>query len=186
MTRTKYKKSLCESGKTMRKLITKFSLYYKLTSLWESGELKSATLIGMFRCCVLQEGIRGPLTGVKPVPPPMRDSKLNIIPCEGVVMEIPGISWFFDAMVAATLRLLGLGGFGCITTAWLNIIWKRKLLYEKIWYSKKYFEKMLCDKLLTHVSQCFQFTFFVGEGNKNISLFIGSMTSVLTLSSVLS
>lgn len=81
----------------------------------------SATLIGKFLCCILQFGIRGAFTGVRPVPPPMRDSKLKIMPVEGVEIGIPAISLILvKGAVEATLRLLGREGFE-IGTVELNI-----------------------------------------------------------------
>lgn len=63
---------------------------YKLTSLGgplASGELRSTA--GKFLCWVLQDGTKGAETGVKPVPPSIKLSKLNGIPVDGVEMGIP-------------------------------------------------------------------------------------------------
>lgn len=46
----------------------------------------------MFLCCVEHDGIRGVETGVRPVPPSIRDSKLNGMPLVGVVIGIPATS----------------------------------------------------------------------------------------------
>lgn len=101
-------------NETTRRIRKTIAHYYKLTNLggiWESGELKSATLTGMLRCCVLQDGISGVLTGVRPVPPPIRDSKLKMRPREGVLMGMPtSLSLVEGGWVTATLRLFGLGG----------------------------------------------------------------------------
>lgn len=113
-------------------------------------------LVGAFLCCVLQEGTRGALTGVSPVPPPIMDSKLKIMPVEGVLIGIPAISkgfWCLEEDVVTvlfdvTFRELGLGGLE-MGRAELSI------------------------------------TFLAGEGETKMSS-IGSMTSVLTLSLLLS
>lgn len=66
---------------------------HKLTSFggFASGELRS-TADRLFLCCVEHDGIRGVETGVRPVPPSIRDSKLNGIPLVGVVIGIPATS----------------------------------------------------------------------------------------------
>lgn len=102
------------------------TLSYKLTSFGGpqlSGEM-SAIVTGTLRCCVLQEGMRGVETGVKPVPPTMSESKLNCIPVDGVVIGTPAISialFLLMGAVAATLRELGRLGFE-IGTAELSMI----------------------------------------------------------------
>lgn len=60
-----------------------------------SGELMSALMAGKLRCWVLQEGIRGAETGVRPVPPTINESKLNWMPVDGVLMLIPASSETF-------------------------------------------------------------------------------------------
>jgi hypothetical protein len=70
-----------------------WSWRHKLTSFggFASGELRS-TAERLFLCCVEHDGIRGVETGVRPVPPSIKDSKLNGIPLVGVVIGIPATS----------------------------------------------------------------------------------------------
>lgn len=90
-----------------------------------SGEVTSTTLLtGIFRCCVLHDGTNGAETGVNPVPPTINESKLNCMPVDGVVIEIPAISctlFFVRGAVAATLREFGLLGFEIGTVVELSI-----------------------------------------------------------------
>lgn len=62
---------------------------YKLTNL--EGSLVGVTSSKGCLFCEEQLGTRGPETGVRPVPPSMRESKLNI-PVDGVCMATPLIS----------------------------------------------------------------------------------------------
>lgn len=89
---------------------------YSMTSSWRhkltsfgglaSGELRS-TAERLFLCCVEQDGIRGVETGVKPVPPSIRESKLNGIPLVGVVIGIPATSndGFMNEGVSTVLKV---------------------------------------------------------------------------------
>jgi hypothetical protein len=103
------------------------SFFYKLTSFGgphASGDVISAALVGIFLCCVLHEGTKGAETGVSPVPPTINESKLNWIPVDGVVIEIPAMSvtLLFLPMGAVdiTFKKFGLLGFE-IGTVELNI-----------------------------------------------------------------
>jgi hypothetical protein len=73
---------------------------------------------------VLHEGTKGAETGVSPVPPTINESKLNWIPVDGVVIEIPAMSvtLLFLPMGAVdiTFKKFGLLGFE-IGTVELNI-----------------------------------------------------------------
>lgn len=66
---------------------------HKLTSFGglASGELRS-TAERLFLCWLEHEGMSGVETGVSPVPPSIRESKLNGIPLEGVVIGTPATS----------------------------------------------------------------------------------------------
>lgn len=79
---------------------------HKLTSLgFASGELRS-TADRLLLCCVEHDGIKGVVTGVRPVPPSMRESKLNGIPLVGVVIGIPvtSIELFIKDGVSTVLK----------------------------------------------------------------------------------
>lgn len=98
-------------------------MFYKLTNFGgphESGDVISALDTDGNRICVLHVGARGPDTGVRPVPPTIRDSKLNWIPVEGVEMEIPGKSAAVFADWTSNVR--GLGGLDNVDIVWLNMI----------------------------------------------------------------
>ena len=85
---------------------------HKLTSLggFASGELRS-TAERLFLCCEEQDGISGVETGVRPVPPSMRESKLKGIPLEGVVIGIPATS-LVDFMKEGVSTVLNCRGSG--------------------------------------------------------------------------
>lgn len=87
-----------------------FHLFQRLTSFGgpqASGETISTILTGMFRCCILHEGTRGVETGVSPVPPPISESKLNVIPVEGVEIGIPMTSQTVLGIEATTFSEFG-------------------------------------------------------------------------------
>lgn len=60
----------------------------------------------MLLCCVEHDGIKGVETGVRPVPPSIKDSKLNGIPLVGVVigMAATSIDGFMKAGVSTVLK----------------------------------------------------------------------------------
>lgn len=66
--------------------------------------------------------MRGADTGVKPVPPTMRESKLNCIPVEGVVIDMPAISDRLFFTLLHTFNELGLLGLINGVAVELNII----------------------------------------------------------------
>lgn len=104
-------------------MVIPFKRFQRLTSFGgpqASGETKSTILTGMFRCCVLHDGIRGVETGVKPVPPPIRESKLKVMPVEGVEIGIPMISDTFLGVEEITFSEFGRLGLD-IGTVELNI-----------------------------------------------------------------
>lgn len=102
---------------------TTISIFYKLTNFGgphESGDVISALDTEGILICVLHVGARGPDTGVRPVPPTIKDSKLNWMPVEGVEIEIPGKSVIVFADCTSNVR--GLHGLGRVGIVWLSII----------------------------------------------------------------
>lgn len=89
---------------------------YKLTSFGgppASGELRSGA--GRFLCWLLQDGTNGADTGVNPVPPSIKLSKLKGIPVDGVVIGIPiasetDVVFWLVINVVGTFNELGLLG----------------------------------------------------------------------------